>query len=92
MSKLMRSCFAAAAAMSILLPTTAMAEECKDFAAVGSGLTEGIATLMAMQGAVNVAENRDWKVIGEAKLRGCTEAGIFGVECTAVSHACRKKH
>lgn len=92
MSKLMRSSVAAAAVMGILLPSAAMAQECKDFAAVGSGLTESIASLMALQGAVNVAENRDWQVIGEAKLRGCKEAGIFGVECTAVSHACRKKH
>jgi len=92
MSKLLRSCFAAAAVMGVLLPAAAIAEECKDFAAVGSGLTESIASLMALQGAVNVAENRDWQVMGEAKLRGCKEAGIFGVECTAVSHACRKKH
>lgn len=92
MSKLMRACIPAAAAIGVLLPSAAMSQECKDFAAVGSGLTEGIATLMAMQGAINVAENRDWKVVGEAKLRGCKDAGIFGVECTAVSHACRKKH
>jgi hypothetical protein len=44
---------------------------------------------MATQGAVNVASNRGWTVIGEAKLQGCTSAGIFGVECAATSYACK---
>ena len=65
------------------------AKDCKGFRAVGSGLTESIATLMATQGAVNVASNRGYTVIGEAKLQSCTSAGIFGVECAATSYACR---
>ena len=61
MSKL-RSCVLAAVAAG--LPAlaghcaalgAADAKDCKAFAAVGSGLTESVATLMATQGAVNVA-------------------------------------
>ena len=65
------------------------AKDCRGFRAVGSGLTESIASLMATQGAVNVASNRGWTVIGEAKLQSCTQAGIFGVECAATSYACK---
>ncbi len=94
MSKLVRSCVMAAASAGLLAlaPTASAAEECRDFAAVGSGLTESIATLMALQGAVNVAENRGWTVQGEAKLVGCKAEGIFGMECTARSRACKKPH
>ena len=98
MSKL-RSCVlaAVAAGLSALLPAVAMAapavpagaKDCRGFRAVGSGLTESIASLMATQGAVNVASNRGWTVIGEAKLQGCTSTGIFGVECAATSYACK---
>jgi hypothetical protein len=96
---MLRSCIAAAVAAGLfaLAPTIAMAapdvprgaKDCRGFRAVGSGLTESIATLMATQGAVNVASNRGWTVIGEAKLQSCTSAGIFGVECAATSYACK---
>jgi hypothetical protein len=94
-----RSCVLAAtvAGLCALVPAIAAAEpavpagakDCRGFRAVGSGLTESIASLMATQGAVNVASNRGWTVIGEAKLQGCTSAGIFGVECAATSYACK---
>jgi hypothetical protein len=96
-----RSCvLAVAAGLFALLPAAAMAapavphgaKDCRGFRAVGSGLTESIASLMATQGAVNVASNRGWTVIGEAKLQGCTSAGIFGVECAATSYACKLPH
>jgi hypothetical protein len=92
MSKLVRfSVMAAASAGLLVLASTAsVAEECRDFAAVGSGFNESIAGFMALQGAVNVAENRGWTVQGEAKLVGCKAAGSFGTECTAKSHACKK--
>ena len=67
-------------------------KDCRGFRAVGSGLTEGVASLMATQGAVNLAENRGWTVIGEAKLQKCTSTGIFGVECAATSYACKMPH
>jgi hypothetical protein len=96
---MLRSCVVAAVAvgLSALAPTIAAAapdvprgaKDCRGFRAVGSGLTESIATLMATQGAVNVASNRGWTVIGEAKLQSCTSAGIFGVECAATSYACK---
>jgi hypothetical protein len=72
-----------------MMPNVASAQDCKNFAAVGSGLNDSIATLMALQGAVNVAEGRGYSVQGEAKLVSCKSAGIFGSECTAKSHACK---
>jgi hypothetical protein len=92
MSKLVRSCVVAAASAGLLAltPTASGAEDCKDFAAVGSGLNEGIAAFMAKQGAVNVAENRGWTVQGEATVVSCKSEGIFGTECTATSRACKK--
>jgi hypothetical protein len=83
---------AASAGLLALTPAASQAAECKDFAAVGSGLNEGIAGFMAKQGAVNVAENRGWKVQGEAKLVSCKSTGIFGTECTARSRACKLPH
>jgi hypothetical protein len=94
-----RSCVRALAAAGLfaLAPTIAMgapevprgATDCRGFRAVGSGLTESIASLMATQGAVNLASNRGFTVIGEAKLQKCTSEGIFGVECSATSYACK---
>jgi hypothetical protein len=97
MSKSKSCVLAVAAGLLALLPAAAMAapavphgaKDCRGFRAVGSGLTESIASLMATQGAVNVASNRGWTVIGEAKLQSCTSAGIFGVECAATSYACK---
>jgi hypothetical protein len=68
------------------------AKDCRGFRAVGSGLTESIASLMATQGAINLAENRGFSIIGDAKLQKCTSAGIFGVECAATSYACKLPH
>jgi hypothetical protein len=92
MSRLVRTCIAAAAAagLAALVSAPSQAQDCRDFAAVGSGLNESIATLMALQGAVNVAEARGYKVEGEAKLISCEATGIFGTECKARSHACKK--
>jgi hypothetical protein len=95
MSKL-RSCVLAVATVGLfaLAPSAASAapKDCRAFAAVGSGLSTDIATLMAKQGAVNVAEGRGYSVQGEAKLVSCASAGIFGTECTAKSYACKMPH
>ena len=96
MSKL-RSCVLAGATVGLfaLAPSAASAaapKDCRAFAAVGSGLSTDIATLMAKQGAVNVAEGRGYSVQGEAKLVSCASAGIFGTECTAKSYACKMPH
>jgi hypothetical protein len=92
MSKLVQSCIVAAAAacLSALMASASYAEECRNFGAVGSGLNESIATLMAKQGAVNVAEARGYTVEGEAQLVSCQAAGIFGTECTARTRACKR--
>ncbi|KAB2943660.1 MAG: hypothetical protein K8F92_13415 [Hyphomicrobium sp.] len=97
MSKLVRSgiSVAAVAALVALVSSAASAAEpkdCRSFRAVGSGLNESIASLMATQGAVNLAENRGYTVQGEAKLVSCTSAGIFGTECAATSYACKLPH
>ena len=83
---------AVAAGFAALVPSVSHAADCKDFAAVGSGLNTSIATLMAKQGAVNVAEARGYSVQGEAKLISCTAAGTFGTECKATTHACKSAH
>jgi hypothetical protein len=97
-----RSCVLGLAAVGLfaLLPAVAMAapavppgaKDCRGFRAVGSGLTESSASLMATQGAINLAENRGFSIIGDAKLQKCTSAGIFGVECAATSYACKLPH
>jgi hypothetical protein len=95
-----RASMLAVAGLCALVPTVAMsapavpagAKDCRGFRAVGSGLTESIASLMATQGAVNLAENRGWSVIGDAKLEKCASTGIFGVECSATSYACKLPH
>jgi hypothetical protein len=90
MSKSVRLVVLAAAAA--LLPSLAQAAECRAFVAVGSGITESVAQLMAMQGAINLAENRGWTVKGDAKLIKCVHAGSFGNECQAKSYACKLPH
>lgn len=92
MSKFVRfGALAALAAGCALASSAAFAAEgkdCRSFRAVGSGLNESIASLMATQGAINLAENRGYTVKGEAKLEGCKAAGTFGTECSATSYAC----
>jgi hypothetical protein len=83
---------ATSAALLALAPTASNAAECRSFGAVGSGLNESIASLMAKQGAINVAENRGWTIKGDAKLVKCVSTGIFGTECTARSYACKTAH
>jgi len=100
MSKLRSCVLAVAASLCALAPTIATAApavprgatDCRGFRAVGSGLTESIASLMATQGAINLAENRGFTVIGDAKLQSCSSGGIFGVECAATSYACKMPH
>jgi hypothetical protein len=91
MSKLVRSCalVAAAAGLAALMPAASQAAQCRSFGAVGDGLNQAIASFMAKQGAINVAENRGWTVKGEAKLVKCSATGILGTECTARSYACK---
>ena len=86
---------AAAIGLAMLVPSVANAadaKDCKHFRAVGSGITQSVATLMATQGAINLAENRGYTVQGEAKLEGCKSAGTFGNECAATSYACKLPH
>ena len=89
------SALAAAVGLAMLVPFVASAAEpkdCKHFRAVGSGVTQSLAELMATQGAINLAENRGYTIQGEAKLEGCKAAGTFGNECAATSYACKLPH
>jgi hypothetical protein len=84
-----------AVAFTALVPSVSFAadaKDCRHFRAVGSGITTSLATLMATQGAINLAENRGYTVQGEAKLVSCTAAGTFGTECAATSYACKLPH
>jgi hypothetical protein len=89
------SALAAAVGLATLVPSASFAadaKDCRHFRAVGSGITQSVATLMATQGAINLAENRGYTVQGEAKLEGCKAAGTFGNECAATSYACKLPH
>ena len=84
---------AAALGLAALVPSAAAdAKDCRHFRAVGSGLNQSIASLMATQGAINLAENRGYSIQGEAKLESCSSTGIFGTECAATSYACKVAH
>ncbi len=85
----------ATVAFAALVPSVSFAadaKDCRHFRAVGSGITTSLATLMATQGAINLAENRGYTIQGEAKLVSCTAAGTFGTECAATSYACKMPH
>ncbi len=95
MSISLKSSVLAAVVLAALTPSASSAadeKDCRSFRAVGSGLNTSIATLMATQGAINLAENRGYTVQGEAKLVSCTSAGFFGTECAATSYACKVPH
>ncbi|MGZ5889038.1 MAG: hypothetical protein ACXWJS_00380 [Hyphomicrobium sp.] len=84
-----------AVGLAALVPSASFAadaKDCRHFRAVGSGITTSLATLMATQGAINLAENRGYTVQGEAKLVSCTSAGTFGNECAATSYGCKLPH
>ncbi|HUJ38662.1 MAG TPA: hypothetical protein VLW88_13425 [Hyphomicrobium sp.] len=86
---------AAALGLAALVPSASFAadaKDCRHFRAVGSGLNQSIASLMATQGAINLAENRGYSIQGEAKLESCSSTGIFGTECAATSYACKVAH
>jgi hypothetical protein len=83
---------AAAVGLAALVPSVSHAADCKTFAAAGSGINTSVATLMAKQGAVNIAEARGYSVQGEAKLISCSATGFFGTECKASAHGCKSAH
>ena len=101
MSKLRSCVLAVAAGLFALLPAVRHRPRLRyrpaprtaaDFAPSVAVSTESIASLMATQGAINLAENRGFSIVGEAKLQSCTSTGIFGVECAATSYACKLPH
>ena len=69
MTGLVKFCAVAIAAAGFAAMTSGAlrAEECKTFGSVGSGLSKSVATLMAEQGAINIAEARGYKAQGSRR-------------------------
>lgn len=76
---------AAAAAMTV--SGAAAAKECKPMAAVGTGLTKGIAEIMANGGIKTIIDTRGMTPEGPIKMK-CVD-GTFVTECTAQQRACK---
>ncbi len=60
---------------------------CQPVGAVGTGVTEGIAKLMAEAALKNVIEGKGMKPSGEIKMK--CEAGTLYTECSAHRMGCK---
>lgn len=85
----MKTKFAIATAAAVVLATTAGAEakECKTVAAAGSGLTQGIAEIMAKGGVKTLIDSRGMTAVGEPKVK-CKDGAML-TECHAQQKACK---
>ncbi len=79
--------FALASVAAIPLAGAANANECKQVASVGSGVTKGIAETMANGGLKNIIDNYGMVGTGPIKMK-CVD-GTFVTECTAQQKACK---
>lgn len=79
---------ALAAAAVMALASTAQAKECKKIAAVGNGLTQGIAEIMAKGGVKTLIDSRGMTPVGEPKVR-CKDGGGVMSECHATQTGCK---
>lgn len=78
---------AAAAAVTLAVVPVAQAKECKTVAAAGSGLTQGIAEIMAKGGVKTLIDSRGMTAVGEPKVK-CKDGGMM-TECHAQQKACK---
>lgn len=76
-----------AASLSLGAATVASAAECKMIGSVGSGVTEGMARIMAEGGLKNIISNRNMTPTGAIKVT--CEAGAIVTECSARQLACK---
>jgi hypothetical protein len=77
--------FAAAAVMA--MASSAQAKECKKIGAAGSGLTQGIAEIMAKGGVKTLIDSRGMTPVGEPKVK-CKDGGVL-TECHATQTGCK---
>lgn len=78
---------AAAVAMTLGWAAVAEAKDCKKVGAVGSGLTQGIAEVMAKGGVKTLIDSRGMTPQGEPKLK-CKADGLM-TECHATQTGCK---
>ncbi len=78
---------ATAAAVMMMAATGAIAKDCKTVAAAGSGLTQGIAEIMAKGGVKTLIDSRGMTAVGEPKVK-CKDGGML-TECHAQQKACK---
>lgn len=76
---------AVAAAMS--MASAAQAKECKRVGAVGSGLTLGLAEIMAKGGVKTLIDSRGMTPVGNPTLK-CKDTGVLS-ECHATQTGCK---
>lgn len=69
------------------LATGSAHAECKNLAAVGTGVTEGIAKFMAEAGLKNIREDRGFKPGGAVSYK-CT-TGMIAIDCHAHQRVCK---
>jgi GTP:adenosylcobinamide-phosphate guanylyltransferase len=81
--------FAVALAGAVMLAwaPAAFAKECKTVAAAGSGLTQGIAEVMAKGGVKTLIDSRGMTAVGDVKVK-CKDGGML-TECHALQKACK---
>lgn len=78
---------AIAAAAVLAWTSSAQAKDCKTVAAAGSGLTQGIAEVMAKGGVKTLIDSRGMTAVGEPKVK-CKAGGML-TECHAQQKACK---
>jgi hypothetical protein len=78
---------AALAASVVAMAGGAEAKECKTVAAAGSGLTQGIAEVMAKGGVKTLIDSRGMTAVGDPKVK-CKDGGML-TECHAQQKACK---
>lgn len=78
---------AIAVAAALSMASAAQAKECKKIGAVGSGLTQGLAEIMAKGGVKTLIDSRGMTPVGEPKL-SCKDGGVL-TECHATQTGCK---
>ena len=78
---------AVAAAAVMLMASGAQAKECKKVGAVGSGLTQGLAEVMAKGGVKTLIDSRGMTPVGEPKVKCKSDGGL--PECHATQTGCK---
>lgn len=78
---------AIAAATVLTMTSAAQAKDCKRIGAAGSGLTQGIAEIMAKGGVKTLIDSRGMTPVGEPIVK-CKDGGML-TECHATQTGCK---